>query len=1550
MKNINLKKLTAVLLSVLMIVSVIVPGTVFSAVAAEPNSFPAPITSTSPTYLKEFAKPSASISVGDYASYVLPSTVTGSAVSGAPEIATITEQAAPNDSISIYGTNLKGASVYAYGLSSGVGVIKKLEQTLNKDGFINAIIDKSFDYGMYIIWVQSSDGKVSAPVRVNAPKLTWISATKASTSAEIRVYGKFLTTGNADGDNATSYVYLTNGTTSYKANIIEATPYRLTIKLPSGLTNNVTYSLWVHNGHGGDYGWSNSLSITYNSSAEDFWKTTSTYQKTATPSNFRSVISGARAGSTITLSNGTYEINQQVKINKSLRIVGESKDGVKIVAKFTQSGGSDSLKYGDLNVNGSAQAAFWVTATPCEFSNLTFIDYVSGSSLYSGISDPSNYNIDYAHGMFIKAENTSDTGVSAQLKIDNCDFKIQRTHSDTNCAYITNTTTQNTLHTKYEAKYPYYSRTAYASAPLWIDTDRAQITNCNFETPKEIITRGMQNGYIANNTFVGTWVISGNSGPAAIHDNQTQNIDISNNRIYGKDEETDPDGYVQTGDQTFARTIVFQKTLGPSKNQYVANNTISRVGELNYNSGEHILFEEEGVTYVGKVTLSNNNKTLQLKDMPTSKWTSDNQFTGYITGDSGTLSLATYDRYMVGQLVIISKGNGAGQWRTVASAAADRTITIDRDWDVQPDANSTFVVVPGFSNSIVYKNTIEGPKMYYKNFNSTLGVNAYATMVGTVIDRNNFSQMQAGLAINPHYNMKSYTYNGETVKADFGFVMFADLLVMNNTISNTRYGIWDFPSITMNSSDYSTEEADVDLQLCSIIRGNKISDSNRLTGGGDTNNTVDSNLKKRGGASIVVGRDYWAYNQELSTRYWMNNIVVENNTLSDVENNSGNGFIDVSFSQNDTILRNNTTDGELRATYAEVEVERNTTQHNGGKPVAPIYYISVADDSGSSSANERIANNHFLDGLENWSKLTGTNTVNVTNSVATLEKGNGKGIKSDEFKILQDDLSSTNTENKVAFVVKYTSSSSAFNLELFVNGTSKGNATSTVYSSGKLKLFYYDNVYWNANDTYQISLKASTSTVAISLDYVDMARCETKDAILDIINGKVYNSTGDITDQTANDTINNNFTNVEFEAGIDQWEKASHFGSATASNGIVTLASSKLQSDYFKVDLKSGESIAVIYNLASVTNATVTLMRKDVSANDTATNSTLQSTTVASKTGYGITSTSTYTAESGVDSYLSIVIEGTVDVDYISVVTQSGSGINLVYTDIISGKRFLSDLRDPDGTEAEGFEKLNKAYGSNETYAINDTLMNGDFSEGLKYWSAAINSRTIAGVMVGNAADSAKKVENGVVTITPSSGTGRGISSAHFKVPNANKHSQFAVVFDYMHTPGSTTGLVAGDGYTSGFQDLFKAEVRNGSAHTSVKETLLGDTNGAWATATLVVDIADPDECYIISFEGFNIKTEFKLKNVRLMFVDEGGDGDLIGLDGSLVGAEFGDVNKDGEVNLLDYARMVKFMAGVEGTTMYKAAGNLNKDADITVDANDLTYLKEYLVSGNKNF
>jgi hypothetical protein len=83
---------------------------------------------------------------------------------------------------------------------------------------------------------------------------------------------------------------------------------------------------------------------------------------------------------------------------------------------------------------------------------------------------------------------------------------------------------------------------------------------------------------------------------------------------------------------------------------------------------------------------------------------------------NGTLRVAMYSSgsvpvtkstnflYMLGSLVMIVSGKGRGQFRYLSSAAYNRNVTIDRAWDVLPDATSTIAITKYKARVLVVNN------------------------------------------------------------------------------------------------------------------------------------------------------------------------------------------------------------------------------------------------------------------------------------------------------------------------------------------------------------------------------------------------------------------------------------------------------------------------------------------------------------------------------------------------------------------------------------------------------------------------------------------------------------------------------------------------------------------------------------------------------------------------------------------------------------------------------------------------------------------------------
>ena len=144
-------------------------------VCLKTKDFPSPIKAENAMLLKEFPTPSVLIPADEF-SNKWDVEFKGESGKNAVAIGSITEQAGPNDSISIYGVGFENAAVYAFGLIDGKGAVKQLEVTLQREDFVNAIIPAEFSYGMYLIWIKGENGEISSPVRINAPKLTHLNS------------------------------------------------------------------------------------------------------------------------------------------------------------------------------------------------------------------------------------------------------------------------------------------------------------------------------------------------------------------------------------------------------------------------------------------------------------------------------------------------------------------------------------------------------------------------------------------------------------------------------------------------------------------------------------------------------------------------------------------------------------------------------------------------------------------------------------------------------------------------------------------------------------------------------------------------------------------------------------------------------------------------------------------------------------------------------------------------------------------------------------------------------------------------------------------------------------------------------------------------------------------------------------------------------------------------------------------------------------------------------------------------------------------------------
>lgn len=177
------------------------------------------------------------------------------------------------------------------------------------------------------------------------------------------------------------------------------------------------------------------------------------------------------------------------------------------------------------------------------------------------------------------------------------------------------------------------------------------------------------------------------------------------------------DNQVYIHDETEAQSHGYD-TRG---NSHLENNYIHGAGGGQANEGESYFVEMPGMAYdYGKV-ISASGRTITLQGQGTFSSTYNNRY-GYIS-------------------IMIIDGKGIGQYRRVQSWS-ENTFIITSDWDIIPDATSTFTLVGTNDNVTFYRNIAENSKegfLFYGNVidgvaadnisNNTKGVFIYTSQV-----------------------------------------------------------------------------------------------------------------------------------------------------------------------------------------------------------------------------------------------------------------------------------------------------------------------------------------------------------------------------------------------------------------------------------------------------------------------------------------------------------------------------------------------------------------------------------------------------------------------------------------------------------------------------------------------------------------------------------------------------------------------------------------------------------------------------------------------------
>jgi len=170
---------------------------------------------------------------------------------------------------------------------------------------------------VYMMWPGNAQG-YGKPVMINKAEAWWVGPDKVAAGETFSVYGANLV---ADRDNPVSYIYIEG---HGWLNSTSANPYKADFVMPSD-TGNGDYTVWAHNGKGGEYGWGDdSLEMSVVDAIE--WTGNDITVTTMTGAAIQAELNSVGDWGTVRLVAGTYNTNSIIEVPSNRRLIGAGMD------------------------------------------------------------------------------------------------------------------------------------------------------------------------------------------------------------------------------------------------------------------------------------------------------------------------------------------------------------------------------------------------------------------------------------------------------------------------------------------------------------------------------------------------------------------------------------------------------------------------------------------------------------------------------------------------------------------------------------------------------------------------------------------------------------------------------------------------------------------------------------------------------------------------------------------------------------------------------------------------------------------------------------------------------------------------------------------------------------------------------------------------------------------------------------------------------------------------------------------------------------------------
>ncbi len=266
---------------------------------------------------------------------------------GAPAISGWNETIKPDETFTMTGVRFTARTgvdtgtdtvVWLYADTPSGGVLRQIKVWRVTASSLTALMPSDIPFGMYLVWIENEDG-VSAPVTVNRTTSQWIGPLGASGAAGAtkRVFGRNVSSNHG---TTSSYVYIqpAEGGAFTQCAVTQVEPYAVWFTIPSGTANGY-YKVYLHNGHGGRYGWSDPVDL---SVAPDW--TRDPAQVAVTPNGTNDSINIQNAidslslnsnGGTVVLSAGDYILKGGLDLKNGVEIKGAGMNSTRLLAQLT---------------------------------------------------------------------------------------------------------------------------------------------------------------------------------------------------------------------------------------------------------------------------------------------------------------------------------------------------------------------------------------------------------------------------------------------------------------------------------------------------------------------------------------------------------------------------------------------------------------------------------------------------------------------------------------------------------------------------------------------------------------------------------------------------------------------------------------------------------------------------------------------------------------------------------------------------------------------------------------------------------------------------------------------------------------------------------------------------------------------------------------------------------------------------------------------------------------------------------------------------------------